>query len=83
MYEPDWRTGKHTPTRIARADGEPLGIAGLWDRWDAPEGPMLSFTMLTINADDHSFMCNYHRPEDENRMIVILCKVGIPEQRDR
>lgn len=31
FYEPDWRSGKHIPTRIARADGQPLGIAGLRD----------------------------------------------------
>ena len=30
FYEPDWRSGKAVPTRIARADGEPMGIAGLW-----------------------------------------------------
>jgi putative SOS response-associated peptidase YedK len=72
FYEPDWRTGKHIPTRIVRADGEPFGIAGLWDRWESPEGPLLSFTMLTVNADTHEFMCNYHRPDDEKRMVVVL-----------
>lgn len=72
IYEPDWRSGKHIATRIARADGEPLGIAGLWDRWESPTGPLLSYTMLTINADRHAFMCDYHRPDDEKRMVVIL-----------
>lgn len=33
---------------------------------------MYSFTMLTINADAHQVMCNYHRPDDEKRMIVQL-----------
>ncbi|MFC5498117.1 hypothetical protein ACFPOE_11275 [Caenimonas terrae] len=28
--------------------------------------------MLTINATDHPVMCNYHRPDDEKRMIVLL-----------
>jgi putative SOS response-associated peptidase YedK len=28
--------------------------------------------MLTINADDHPLMRNFHRPEDEKRMVVIL-----------
>jgi putative SOS response-associated peptidase YedK len=28
--------------------------------------------MLTINADDHPLMRNIHRPEDEERMVVIL-----------
>ena len=28
--------------------------------------------MLTINADEHPFMRNYHKPGDEKRMVVIL-----------
>ena len=73
FYEPDWRTGKHIPTRISRADGKPLGIAGLWSWWRPAGGEEVhSFTMLTINADTHSVMKNYHRPEDEKRMIVVL-----------
>ena len=73
FYEPDWRSGKHVPTRITRADGRPLGIAGLWAWWKSPAGDeLLSFTMLTINADAHPVMCNYHWPDDEKRMIVLL-----------
>jgi putative SOS response-associated peptidase YedK len=30
IFEPDWRSGKAIATRITRADGQPLGIAGLW-----------------------------------------------------
>jgi putative SOS response-associated peptidase YedK len=73
IYEPDWRSGKAVPTRITRADGKPMGIAGLWSVWKAPTGDVThSFTMLTINADDHPFMRQYHKPEDEKRMVVIL-----------
>lgn len=73
IYEPDWRGGKARPTRIERADGEPMGIAGLWTSWRSPTGePLESFTMLTINADHHPFMRNFHKPEDEKRMVVIL-----------
>ena len=73
IYEPDWRSGKTQSTRIARADGAPMGIAGLWAIWHAPTGEVVSsFTMLTVNADDHPFMRNYHRPNDEKRMAVIL-----------
>ncbi len=75
IYEPDWRSGKAIPTRIERADGELMGIAGLWERWKSPEGETIhSYTMLTVNADDHEFMRNYHRPDDEKRMVVILPK---------
>lgn len=74
IYEPDWRSGKAIPTRIIRADGAPMGIAGLWAGWKNPaNGEILhSFTMLTVNADDHAFMRNYHKSLDEKRMVVIL-----------
>ena len=28
--------------------------------------------MLTINADEHAFKRNYHKPSDEKRMVVML-----------
>ena len=73
IFEPDWRSGKAVATRIERADGEPMGIAGLWSWWPAPTGEdVFSFTMLTINADDHAIMRNLHKADDEKRMVVIL-----------
>ena len=72
IFEPDWRSGKAIPTRISRADGEPMGIAGLWSAWKSPKGLVHSFTMLTINADQHSLMSQFHKPVDEKRMVVIL-----------
>ncbi|WP_295855896.1 SOS response-associated peptidase [uncultured Xylophilus sp.] len=73
IYEPDWRSGKAVPTRIERADGVDLGIAGLWESWRNPAGELVySYTMLTINADEHPLMKHYHRPGDEKRMVVIL-----------
>jgi len=77
FFEPDWRSGKAVPTRIAKADGEPLGIAGLWSVWKSPKGEwMHSYTMLTINADEHPLMRLFHKPTDEKRMVAIL-----PSQR--
>jgi len=73
IFEPDWRSGKAVATRIARTDAEPMGIAGLWSSWRSPQGQtVLSFTMLTINADAHALMRNMHRPGEEKRMVVIL-----------
>ena len=73
IYEPDWRSGRPVFTRIERADGRPMGIAGLWSWWRSPQGaPLFSFTMLTVNADQHGFMRDYHEPEEEKRMVVIL-----------
>jgi putative SOS response-associated peptidase YedK len=61
------------PTRIARADGEPMGIAGLWSWWKSPKGEIVhSFAMLTINATSHPLMNQFHKVTDEKRMVVIL-----------
>lgn len=73
IYEPSWETGKAVPWRIQHVDGQPLGIAGLWSRWRAPDGSeQMTFTMLTVNATDHVLMRRFHRPDDEKRMVVIL-----------
>lgn len=73
LYEPDWRSGKAQATRIVRSDGRALGVAGLWSAWKSPAGDsILSFTMLTVNADDHPLMRNLHKPGEEKRMVVIL-----------
>jgi putative SOS response-associated peptidase YedK len=77
FYEPDHRSGKPRPARFERKDGKHMGIAGLWDKWRSPEGEdIYSFTMLTLNADDHPLMKDYHRANEEKRMVVIL-----PEDR--
>lgn len=73
IYEPDWRTGVPIPTRISRKDGHLLGIAGLWEKWKNPAGETIhSFTMLTLNAENHELMRNFHKPDDEKRSVVIL-----------
>jgi putative SOS response-associated peptidase YedK len=73
FFEPDWRSGKAVPTAIRHIADEPLGVAGLWAQWRSPQGEsVFSFTMLTINADAHPLMRQFHKPQDEKRMIVIL-----------
>ena len=58
---------------FTRADGAPLGIAGLWDRWrDAAGQVQESYTMLTINADQDPLFRDYHQAGKEKRMVVIL-----------
>jgi putative SOS response-associated peptidase YedK len=72
IYEPDWRSGRAIDTRIERSDVEPMGIAGIWSSWKSPKGEVFSYTMLTINADHHPLMNQFHKPTDEKRMVVIL-----------
>ena len=74
FYEPNYETGKAVRWKIAHADGQPLGIAGIWEfRSKGPDDqPLISFSMLTVNADEHPLMRRFHKPDDEKRMVVIL-----------
>ena len=51
-----------------------MAIASLWDHWtDKSTGEIVvSFTMLTVNANDHPVMRQFHKPEDEKRSVVVL-----------
>lgn len=74
FFEPCWETGKAVPWSIHRQDGEPFTVAGIWDRWnDRATGEIVvSFSMLTINADGHPIMGRFHRPGDERRSLVVV-----------
>jgi putative SOS response-associated peptidase YedK len=73
IYETDWRSGKAVQARISSVDEDILGLAGLWSCWKSPKGEDLySYTMLTINADSHTLMKQFHKPTDEKRMVVVL-----------
>ena len=69
----DWRNGKALPTRVARVDGQAMGVAGLWERWAGAEGEVIvSFCLLTVNANSHALMRRYGPPGSEKRMPAIL-----------
>lgn len=76
ITEPLYQGTQAQPTRIACADGLPMGIAGLWSTWQDPADPKVpalhSFTMLTVHAGGHDLMNRFHKPGDEKRMVVIL-----------
>ena len=74
VYLPHYdEAGKATRWQVARADGAPMGIAGLWSLgWSHNGAPVPSFAMLTVNADDHGLGKHFHKPGDERRMVVIL-----------
>lgn len=93
IYEPYWEsfppTGRQrvpqwkcTPMRFWRKDRRPFGIAGLWSHWRSKADPsvgLLTFTMLTVNADTHPIFKQMHRPDpkrppnkQDKRMVVML-----------
>lgn len=74
IFEPCHETGKAIRHEVREVEGDPLGVAGIWeDKQEGDNGlPLLSFSMLTINADGHPVMHRMHRPTDEKRMLVLL-----------
>ena len=82
FFEPkyDDEGKKSVRWRIQQPGEVPMGIAGVYMKWHSPDGvELFSFAMLTVNADGHPVMAQFHRPQDEKRMVVILD----PEQHDR
>ena len=73
FYEDDMRNGKAVPTRISRIDGKPMGVAGLWARWQGDDGEVIiSYALLTVNANNHSLLRRYGQPGSEKTMPAIL-----------
>lgn len=61
-----WEAWRRPP---APPNGKPAGPSeGMVDE----EGWLLSFTLLTVNADSHAVMNGFHAPGDEKRSIVSI-----------
>lgn len=76
FFEPSYATGKAERWKIALTSREPFGIASIWDTWTDPRSGKLitSFSMLTVNADEHPVIKQFHRTEDEKRTPVVLAQ---------
>ena len=63
--EPNWESGKHVRWAFERVDDDPWGLAGMWNTWiDKATGEVHeSYTMLTLNADQHPLMNRMHKPD--------------------
>jgi putative SOS response-associated peptidase YedK len=73
FQEDDFRSGKAVHTRIARVDGRAMGAAALWERWVGKDGEeIMSYCLLTVNANSHALMHRYQQPGAEKRMLAIL-----------
>ena len=77
VFEPCYETGKAVRWCIQQPGQVPMGIAGIYRDWKAPDGKRLwTFSMLTVNADGHPVFQRMHKPEDEKRMVLILDPSG-------
>jgi putative SOS response-associated peptidase YedK len=66
FYEWQKLNGAKQPVRVQLKDGRPFAIAGLWERWQSPDGSEIeSCTLLTTEPNE--LLTSVH-----NRMPVIL-----------
>jgi len=73
FFEPNWETGKHIRGKFSRHDGAPIAVAGLWERWRGKgDQKIISYSLPTVNADEHPPMGRMHRPGQEKRMLALL-----------
>ena len=74
FFEDDLRSGKPVSTRISRVDGEPMGVAGVWSSWIDPVSgqELISYAILTVNANSHALMHRYQHQGSEKRMPAVL-----------
>ena len=49
VYEPCYESGQAVRLGVGMADHSNFAVAGLWREWETREGPMASFTQLTMN----------------------------------
>lgn len=68
----EWAGPEKRPFRIGMKGWEPFGLAALWERWEGPEGPARSCTIITTAANELTAPIH-------DRMPVLLP----PEARER
>ncbi|ENX08817.1 SOS response-associated peptidase [Acinetobacter variabilis] len=72
FYEPKYIDGKSHWYAISREDGDPFTVAAIYDDAIIESEKVRSFSMLTINANQHPFMKQFHNPNDEKRSIIVI-----------
>lgn len=80
IYEPRYvERNKSERWAIQQTDDQPFTIAGLYQIARINGQIIRSMTMLTINADNNTLMRQFHKPEDEKRVVVVIP----PEYREQ
>ena len=72
FYEPKYIDGKSHWYAISREDGDPFTVAAIYDDAIIEGEKVRSFSLLTINANQHPFMKQFHNPNDEKRSIIVI-----------
>jgi putative SOS response-associated peptidase YedK len=73
IFEPNYESGRAVRWRIQQPGEVPMGVAGIWKNWTAPDGrKLVTFAMLTVTGAGHPVYQRMHKPGDEKRMVCIL-----------
>jgi len=72
FYEPKYIDGKSYWYSVSREDGDPFTVAAIYDDAIIEGEKVRSFSMLTINTNQHPFMKQFHNPNDEKRSIIVI-----------
>lgn len=65
FFEPKYVGGKSERWGIGMADESPFAVAGMWRGWIEDDVATYAFTQITINADNHPLMSQFHREFEE------------------
>lgn len=72
IYEPRYINGQAQRWGIFRQDREAFSIAAIYENAIINGQQIRSMSMLTINADQHPLMSQFHQPQDEKRSIIVI-----------
>lgn len=72
IFEPFYKDSKPEWYGIFRRDEMPFTVAGIYEHSSINGEQIISMSMLTINADMHPLMQQFHAPDDEKRSIVVI-----------
>ncbi|OAL84558.1 SOS response-associated peptidase [Acinetobacter sp. SFD] len=72
FFEPKYIDDKPHWFGISREDGHPFTVAAIYEDALIEGEKIRSFSMLTINSDQHPFMKQFHKPNDEKRSIIVI-----------
>lgn len=74
FFEPCYESGKAQRYGVRMSDGTDFAAGGIWSWWrdpDSGEG-RTTFSLLTLNADEHQVLRRFHKPGDEKRSLFIV-----------
>lgn len=72
IYEPRYIGGQAQRWSIQREDEQPFTIAAIYELTRQNDELVRSMSMLTVNADRHPLMQQFHAPDDEKRTVVVI-----------